>query len=431
MTPFEISLIGLLITLFLMAQGMPIGFVFAMVGCAGIIFLRGFDSGLSILGSVPYTWAGTNSLIPLPLFILMGSFAFHSGITKDFYMAAHRWIGRLPGGIALATMVAAAGFATCSGSSLAGAATMSTMAFPEMERYRYSQELSTGCIAAGGTLSIMIPPSTGFIIYGFLTETSIAKLFIAGLIPGIILSAAFFIGILTMCKLRPELGPRGQAFGWAERFISLKGIWGVISLFLFIIGGMYVGLFTPSEAGSFGAAGAFLICLFRKKLTLAAFLGATKDTLKATCFVMTIMIGAMVFNTFLTVSGFGTNFSDFVNGLPFSRSWILVSILLAYIPLGMFLDTVAMLFLTLPIYFPVIQSLGFDAVWFGVLVTFMCEYALITPPMGMNAFIVKGMTNVDLKIIFKGLMPFMVIMLVVLAILVLFPQLSLYLPERI
>lgn len=428
MSPLLISIIGIVGFLILISQAVPIAFAFAIVGFVGLFLIRGFDTGVFILGMSPFAWASAHSLIPMPLFILMGTFAFYAGISTDLYVVAHKWIGRFPGGLALATMAACAGFAACSGSSMAGAATMGTVAFPEMEKFKYNRSLSTACIATGGTLASLIPPSMGFILYGFLTETSIAALFIAGIIPGILLSGLFLLAIYVMCKRNPELGPRGPSYPWKEMVISLKGVWGMLVLFLLIIIGLYLGIFTPSEAGSIGAFGAFIIGIVRRRLTFSSILAATKESLLISCFIFTLLIGAMIFNTFLGTSGFSTVFSNWMTSLPLSPYVILAFILIIYIPLGMVMDVMAMTVLTIPVVFPVIVSLGFNPVWFGVLVIVMSEMAFITPPVALNVYVIHGMTKVPLEDIFRGVTPFVIMIAACVVILVVFPQISLFLP---
>ena len=293
-------LVGLALVAFfaLVVLGMPVAFSFATVGLIFLSIFRSLEPALLILGSVPFSWASSYTLVAVPLFILMGQLAFQTGISHDLYTAADRWIGRFPGGLASTTTLSCTLFAACTGSSTAGAATMGVVAFPEMQKFNYDQRFSTGCIAAGGTLGILIPPSILFIIYGCLTETSIAELFIAGILPGILLSILFILMITIRCVINPKLGPRGKSYSWTEMFVSLKGVWGMLTLFLLVIVGLYFGIFTPSEAGSIGAFGAFCIGLATRRLTKSGFIDALKSTLSTTCFIITITIGAMIFTAF-------------------------------------------------------------------------------------------------------------------------------------
>jgi tripartite ATP-independent transporter DctM subunit len=426
--PLLISILGLAAFFLLMTQGVPIAFSFAIVGCVGVVLLKGAGPGLGLVGSMPYIWASAGALLPVPLFILMGQFVYHSGISAELYAAAHKWTGRFPGGLALATTLASTGFAACSGVSMAGAATMASVAYPEMKAYNYDPKLSTGCITAGGSLSCLIPPSAAFIIYGALTETSVGKLFIAGILPGLLLSFLYLSVIFFMAKRNPKLAPPGPAYSWREMLASLKGTIAVLVLFLLVIGGLFAGVFTPSEAGSMGAFGAFVICLVRRRMTLANLVAAVRDSIRTTCFILTITIGAMIFSSFLGVGGFSGMFRSWITGLPVSPDIVLICILLIYIPLGMVMDGLAMLLLTIPIVFPVVLAFGFDPVWFGIIMTLIVEMALITPPVGLNSYVVAGVTGVPLESVFRGVFPFFLMMVACLILLYAFPQIVLFLP---
>lgn len=426
MSPFTIFGIGLAAFLLLSFAGMSIAFAFILVGFVGTALIMGLEPALFALGSAPWQWCSRQGFIVMPLFILMGQFAFHSGISKDLYSSAYKWLGRLPGGLALATNLACTGFAACTGSSLASGATMGLIAYPEMQRFNYDRGLATGCISAGGTLGFLIPPSLMFIIYGILTQQPVGVLFIAGIFPGLLLSGLFFGLILLMCWRNPKLGPRGESFSWIDRFASLKGVWGMLVLFTLVIGGLYMGIFAPSEAGAMGAFGALVIAL-AKRIKMPALITALRDSLRLTAMVMTITIGAMVFNTFASVSGFSAVFATWMTGLALPRYGILILILVIYIPLGMVMDCMGMILLTVPIIFPVITQLGFDPIWFGVLVVLIAEIAEITPPVGMMIYVIGGVTKVPMEVIFRGNFPFVAAMLVGIAILVAFPQISLFL----
>jgi len=427
--PIEIFILGLVVFLVLAFLGMPLAFAFAMVGFVGFAFLRGLSPALAMLGQAPWQWGSQSGLIVVPLFILMGQFAFHAGISRELYIAAYKWMGRLPGGLALATNLACTGFAACTGSSLAAGATMGTIAYPEMMRFKYSARLATGCVAAGGTLGILIPPSIVFIIYGFLTEQPIGTLFIAGIFPGLLLSALFLLVILLTCIIKPELGPRGESFPWRDKFASLTGVWGMLLLFVMVVGGLYAGIFAPSEAGAVGAFSAFVIAICRRT-GVQMFLTSLKDSLRITCMTITITIGAMIFSNFVTVSGVPAMFAEWVIGLPVSPYAILLFILFLYVPLGMVLDALSMVLLTIPTVFPIVKMLGFDPIWFGVLVVLVMEMALISPPVGMIVYVVHGVTKVPLQDVFMGNMPFLLAMFVALALLIIFPEISLFLPYK-
>ncbi len=428
MSPYMTGIFGIIGFLILAFLGLPLAFSFATMGFVGIMLIRGVAPGLSSLGDAPYSEMANYVLSTIPLFVLMGQFAFHSGISRDLFKAAHKWMGRLPGGLALATMLACTGFAACTGSSVASAATMGTIAFPEMQRYKYHPRLSTGVIAVGGTLGILIPPSTTFIIYGIITQTSIGDLFIAGILPGIMLSAFFCGTIYFICKRNPQLGPPGEPFSFRERFTSLAGIWGMIALFILVIAGLYFGFFAPSEAGTIGAFGALVIALLRRRMPWTSFLTALLETARTSCFILITLVGAMLFNTFLTMTGLPQAVSQWITTLPVPPFVTLIIILFFYIPLGMLIEGMAMLLLTIPFVFPIVQGFGYDPVWFGVLMCVLVEFSLISPPVAINLYVVQGVTKVPLHEVARGIVPFIAAYLFCLVLLIIFPQISLFLP---
>lgn len=429
MSPPIWGLLGIVVFLLLVALEMPIGFAFVLVGFTGLIFLKGLGPGLALLGSAPYAWGSKQALVCLPLFILMGQFAFQSGISRDLYDTAYKWIGRFHGGLALATMAACTGFAACTGSQIASSAAMATISVPEMRRFHYSPKLATSTVAVGGTLGILIPPSTVLIIYGALTLTSIGKLFIAGIFPGLLLSFLYLTVIFLMCKRDPKMGPAGPSFPWRERFAALSGTWAMLALFLMVMSGLYFGIFTPSEAGAGGAFGAFLVVLIRRRMTVASFIASLRDSLRVSCFTMILFLGAMIFNVFLTVSCLPQVLVEWITTSAFSTYAILILILLMHVPLGMVMSGLPMLLLTLPIVFPVILSLGIDPIWFGILAVIMVEGGAVTPPVGMTVYVVQGVVrDVSVGDIFQGVMPFLIAMAIGVAILIAFPQISLFLP---
>lgn len=428
MSSLTISIIGLLAFLLLMTQGMPVAFAFALVGGLGVFLLKGAGPALGLVGGAPYEWASNGALLAVPLFILMGQFVYQSGISSELYNFTHKWFGRLPGGLAMATTMASTVFGACCGVSLAGCATFGTIAYPEMEEYKYSRRLSTGCIAAGGSLSSLIPPSAPFIIYGVFTETSIGKLFIGGILPGLLLSAMYMAVIYVICKRNPELGPPGPSYTWREMLASLSGVLGVLILFLLVMGGLFAGVFTPSEAGAMGAFGAFVIVIIKRRMTFTNLKTSLRDSIRTTCFILMITTGAMIFSKFLAVAGFSSLFRNWITGMPLPPDIIMICILLIYIPLGMVMDVLAMILLTLPIVFPVVTSLGYDPIWFGIMLTLLGELGNITPPVGMNSYVVQGVTKVPLEDVFRGITPFAVAMLITVVILYVFPQITLFLP---
>lgn len=428
MSTLTISILAIVVFFVLIVVRVPIAFAFAIVGGVGMVFVKGLNPGLNLLGSAPFQWATNGPLLALPLFILMGQFIYHSGVSSELYDMSYKWVGKYRGGLAIATEMASTAFGACCGASLAAAATMGTVAYPEMKKYNYDDALACGSIAAGGSLSTLIPPSAPFIIYGFLTSTSVSALFIAGILPGILLSVAYISAIALMCWRNPRLGPPGPSFSWRQRLRSLTGVSGAVVLFALIIGGMFGGIFTPSEGAAVGAFGAFLIMIFKRRLTRQSLWLSLKSSILNTCFILTITIGAMIFTNFLTVSGFSSMFSGWITGLPLPPTLIVIFILVVYIPLGCVMDALAMMLLTIPIVFPIIKHFGFDPVWFGVLVAILTEAALITPPVGMNAFVVHGVTRVPLHAVFRGIAPFFAMMIICLVILFLAPEIVTILP---
>jgi C4-dicarboxylate transporter DctM subunit len=408
-------------------MGLPLAFCFITVGFAGLITIRGLVPAMSLLGETPYSAIASYILCAVPLFVLMGQFAFYSGISRDLFTAAHKWMSRLPGGIAQATMLACTAFAACTGSSVASAATMGAVSFPEMKRLNYSPRLATGTIAAGGALGILIPPSTIFIILGIITETSIGVLFIAGLLPGLLLSALFLILIFTMSKLNPAMGPLGESFSWREKFSALTGIWGMLVLFIIVLGGLYFGVFAPSEAGTIGAFGAFILALV-KRTPRSALFEAVKESAQTTAYILFILIGAHVFNSFLALSGVSAALGNWILSFSVPPILTMIIILIIYIPLGMFIDPLGSILLTVPVFFPIVIQLGFDPIWFLVLVCVMTELGLITPPVAINVYVVQGVTKVPMEEVFRGIVPFAIVFLIGIALLVAFPQVILFLP---
>jgi tripartite ATP-independent transporter DctM subunit len=429
MNPVVIGIFGILFLFLLLALRMQIGFCMALVGFAGFAVLDSLNPSFSILGMEPFKIGATYSRTVIPLFILMGQFANYSRMGFEIYQTVYRWLGFLPGGLSMATIGACGGFAAISGSSLAGAATMGMVALPEMKRFEYDDSLATGCIAAGGTLGILIPPSTVMIIYGILTEQPIATLFIAGILPGVLLCGLFVLTIYIMAKLKPALGPPGPKFTMKERIYSLKDTWSILCLFLLVIGGLYTGWFTPTEAAGVGAFGAFIITIIKKKLTWSNLTSSLVETIRTTAMVFLILIGAHIFGYFLTISQIPEQLSSLATEAGLNRYVILSMLILAYIILGCFMEGLAIMVLTIPIVYPMVLEMGFDPIWFGVIITLVMEMSLITPPVGINVFIISGISkDVPMYTIFRGILPFWFAMLVCIILIVIFPQIALYLP---
>ena len=429
MSPLTVGIIGIFFLFLLLALRMQIGFSMALVGFLGFAVLSSVGSSFAIMGMEPFKIGAAYSLTVIPLFILMGQFANHSKMGFEIYQTVYRWIGFLPGGLSMATIGACGGFAAISGSSLAAAATMGMVALPEMKRFKYDNALATGCVAAGGTLGILIPPSTVMIIYGILTEQPIATLFIAGILPGLLLTGLFILTIYVVTRIKPSLGPPGPRFSMKERIYSLKDTWSIFSLFILVIGGLYTGWFTPTEAAGVGAFGAFAITIIKKRLTWDNLKLSLAQTVRTTAMVFLILIGAHVFGYFLTISQIPDQLSILATEWGLSRYAILAMIIFAYIIMGCFMEGLALMVLTIPIVYPLVLELGFDPIWFGVIITLVMEMSLITPPVGINVFIISGISkDVPMYVIFRGIIPFWCAMLVCVIFLILFPQIALWLP---
>jgi tripartite ATP-independent transporter DctM subunit len=430
MTPLTTGFIGIGILFIFLFLGMPIGIAMGMVGFAGFAFLRGLDSALGVLTTVPYRTFASYDFSVVPLFILMGAFCFHAGLSKDLYNTVYRWLGHFRGGLALATVGACAGFAAVSGSSTATAATMGVVALPEMKRYGYDPALATGSVAAGGTIGILIPPSVGLIVYGIIAEQSIGRLFLAGFIPGVLEAVFYLITIFIICKLNPRLGPPASISSWRERIVSLKNTWIILLLFILVLGGIYFGIFTPTEAAGVGAFGAFLSALLRGKLNRQAFRDSLFETLRNTAMILIIVLGALILGYFLAISRVPFTIADTIVGLEINRYIMLIFILVFLLFLGTVIDAPAMILLITPIFYPVAEKLGFDPIWFGIIIVRMCEMALITPPVGLNVFVIKGVApDVPMYTIFRGIVPFLMADVCHIALLIAVPQLSLFLPS--
>jgi C4-dicarboxylate transporter, DctM subunit len=414
----------------LLAFGMPIGFGMGVSALVGTMLLLDSRAALALLGQTVYETAITYDLSVLPMFVLMGYLASGAGLSETLYRACNAWLGHRRGGLALATIGACGAFAAICGSSLATAATMAQVALPEMRRYKYDDRLATGCVAAGGTIGILIPPSVVMVIYGLLTQTSISKLFLAGFLPGFLTIAGFMLTISVMCRLNPGYGPPAERTPYLQRFLALRDVWGSALLFLVVIGGLYAGAFSPTEAAGVGAVGAAVLAAVNRRLTPKLLLDSLVDTVKTTAMIFTILIGAILFNNFLVLASIPDLISSWIAGLPLGKTMILVVILLMYLVLGCLLDSLAMILLTIPIFFPIIVGLGYDPIWFGIIVVMVVELGLITPPIGINVFVIKGMANdVPLGTVFAGVTPFIVAQVLLIALLVAFPAIALWLPN--
>ena len=430
MTPELVGGIGLAGFFALLVFRVPIAMAMLITGFAGIAAISGFSAACAVLGTETFEIAAFIELSVIPLFVLMGNLAGLSGMSRDLYDAAYAWAGHHRGGLAGATIVGCAGFAALSGSSFASAVTMGRVALPEMRRFGYDDGLATGCVAAGGTLGFLIPPSSGFVIYAILTEQSIGRLFIAGILPGILLTLLFLLAVAVVTRLKPEAGPAGAPVPPGERWRTLRRAGVFITIVLVTIGGIYGGVMTPVEASGVGAFLTLVVALARRSLSAAAFRSVILHTLRTTALTFMILIGAHVFIPFMALSAIPSTLVSFLTGLNVGSLGVLLLILATYVLLGTFLEGIAMLVLTLPVVFPVILTLGYSPIWFGVVVVIVLEMGLISPPVGVNVFVVKGVApDVPLATIFRGIWPFWLAMLVCLMVLVAFPGVALYLPN--
>lgn len=430
MTDTATGLVGIAALLVLLMLRIPVAFAMFLVGFLGISALNGMSSAFNLMASESFTLASSPELVVIPLFILMGNITAATGMSRQLYDAAYAMVGSIRGGLASATVIGCGGFAALSGSSVASALTMGQVALHQMDRFNYSQRLSTGAVAAGGTLGILIPPSTGFVIYAILTEQSIGRLFLAGVLPGILLLCLFVLAITVICVIRPDSGPRGPRTTLSEKALALLNAAPIVSVIALTIGGIYGGYFSPVEASAVGAGAVMLITLVRRTLTLRIFIDALRGAVVTTATVMLILIAAHMINPFLALSHIPTAVGEFISALGLGPIAVLTLILLIYLILGTFLEGFAMLVLTLPIFFPIVTDMGIDPIWFGVLVVLTLEMGLISPPVGLNVFIVKSVApKVPLGEIFLGVIPFWFMMLLTIIILMRFPQIALLLPN--
>lgn len=421
---------GLVVLLAFIMAGVPIAFAMALVGTGGLVLLLGPRGALSIVGQTLFDTGLSYTLSVVPLFILMGNFVTRAGLSDKLYAACYSWLGARRGGLPMATAMACGGFSAVCGSSLATAATIGKVALPSMRQYGTADSLAAGVIAAGGTLGILIPPSVILVIYGVTTSQDIGALFIAGIIPGLLGVLGYMMAVRMTCWINPDAGPRGPTTTLHEKLVATKGVAGVLALFILVIGGIYAGIFTATEAAGIGAFGAFLIALFSGRLTLRGLGEALTETAATTTMMFAILAGALIFASFVNIAGLPKALTGFLEAADLAPFWVLASILLVYLVLGMVLESLSMILLTVPIFAPIVAGLGYDLIWFGILVVVMTEISLITPPVGLNVFVLKSvMPDVPLGTIFKGVVPFILADVARVALILTIPGLALWLPS--
>jgi C4-dicarboxylate transporter DctM subunit len=426
----QIGILGIIILLIFLFSNMPVGFVMGLVGLGGFIYVKGLGPGLNLLASDVFEIFSSYGLTVIPLFVFMGQLSFQSGISRRLFEAAYVLLGNRRGGLAMATIGTCAGFSAISGSTNATAATMATVTLPEMKKYGYDMGLATGTVAAGGSLGILIPPSTVFIVYGILTEQSIGKLFMAGILPGILLTFLFLAAIYIVVTLDPSLAPAGPKTGFKEKFSSFVGVLETVFLFIVVMGGIFFGIFTPTEAAAIGAFATLFMAIIRKQISWRGFIKALSATTQTSCMVMVIVAGATIFGHFMAVTRVPFELSAWAGSLSLPPSVIMIVIILIYLLGGCFMDAFALIMLTVPIFAPLAETLGFDLIWFGVVIVLIGEMGVITPPVGINVYVVHGVArDVPLETIFKGVMPLFTALIICNILILLFPEIALFLPN--
>ena len=428
--PQLIGILGIIIMLALVFLKVPVAFVLIFIGFIGFTMIRGLPGAFNIMGSTFYTTLTNYNYTAVPMFILMGFLAYHCGIVNQLFNTAKIWFGHLTGGMGQVTIVGGAGFGAVSGSGPASTATLSKIAYPEMIKAGVDKNLAYGIIASVGPLAVLIPPSILMIIFAIITQQPIGQLLIGGLLPGIVSAIVFMVVVFILVKRKPSLAPKGKKYSFKEKILSLKDVVPFLLLVVLIITGLYSGVFTPTEAGAAGSFIVFIMLLFKKGFQWEIIKNCITETMKTTGMMFLLIGSTSIFSYFLSVTRIPTNFSQFLVNLPVSPILILTSIIIMYIILGMFIDMVSAMFLTLPIIFPAVISLGYDPIWFGVMVVFLVEMALVTPPFGLSLFILKGtIPNSDLKNIYKGVVPFIIADIAIIIILILFPSIITFLPS--
>lgn len=435
MSPVLAGIIGIAVMIIMFMTQMPVAFVMALVGGIGFSLMTNPDAGLVLLSRNIYETFASYDLTTIPLFILMGQLGFNSGISKRLYSAGYKFLGSVRGGLAMATVTACTAFGAVCGSSPATAATMATVGLPEMKRFNYDDALATGCVASGGGIGMIMPPSVVLIIYGILTEQSIGQLFVAGIFPALLVTLLFIGAVFITCLMDKDAGPAGEKFSWPERFKALLGLGETLVIFALVVGGIFYGLFTPSEAASIGAFSVLVIAVLQRRLTWKGFVKSLMETLTTSCMVLMLITGAVIFGKFLAVTRIPFEIASWVGGLDMAPTLVIAVIIFIYFLGGCFMDALAFVTLTVPIFFPVVMELGYDPVWFGIIIVMITEMGVITPPVGINVYVVYGVAQnvlshtVALEKIFKGIIPFLIALIIGIVILIVFPGIILFLPH--
>ena len=434
MSPTLIGVIGILIMLAVFMTRMPVAYVMAIVGFLGFSTMISYKAGLVLLSRSIYETFASYGLTTIPLFILMGQIAFNCGIGRRLYDTAYKFFGSIRGGLAMATVTACTAFGAVCGSSPATAATLATVGLPEMRRYGYADELSSGSVASGGGLGMIMPPSVVLIVYGILTEQSIGALFVAGIIPALVITTLFIVCIMIWCRLQPGQGPPGDKFTWRQRIRSLTNMGDTLLVFFLVMGGLFFGLFTPTEAAAVGAFGVLAVAVIRRRITWSGIVKSLYETLRTSCMVMFLIAGAVIFGKFLAVTRIPFNIAAWIGGFDLPPYLILAAIIFVYFIGGCVMDALALVMLTIPIFYPVIIELGYDPIWFGIIIVLVTQMGVITPPVGINVYVVYGVSQsavngISLEKIFKGIFPFLIAVVAGTALMILFPQIVLYLPN--
>jgi tripartite ATP-independent transporter DctM subunit len=436
MSPTLIGIVGIVVMVLLFLTRMPVAYVMAMIGFLGFSTMISLTGGLNLLAKDFYEVFSNYDLTTIPLFVLMGQLAFSSGISRRLYDTAYKFLGNIRGGLSIATVSACTAFGAVCGSSAATAATMATVGMPEMKRFGYADELSAGSVASGGGLGMIMPPSVVLIIYGILTEQSIGRLFVAGIFPAILVTVLFIVTITIWCAFAPKQGPSGERFSWKARTRSLLDLGETVAVFALVMGGLFFGLFTPTEAAAVGVFGVLVASLIHRQLTWENFKAALYETLRTSCMIMVLIAGATVFGKFMAVTRIPFNIATWIGGFNLPPVVVLAMVVTVYFFGGCFMDSLALVMLTVPIFYPLILDIGYDPIWFGIIIVMVTEMGVITPPVGINVYVVYGVARglpggVKLEAIFKGIMPFLAAVIVGIVLMLIFPQIILFLPNLI